>query len=66
MIGKTTAQLQSPTTYTGIYVNWNLNIDDDVTTGDASGGDNPWDFGTNAQYPVLRYGGHDVNRQRRP
>ena len=37
--GKTTAQLQSPTTATGIYSGW----DDDV-----------WDFGTPQQYPALK------------
>ncbi len=37
---KTVAQLQSPTTATGIYSGWSsMN----------------WDFGTNNQYPVLKY-----------
>ena len=48
-VGKTTSQLQSPTAYTGIYADWNVNIDD------ADGGDNPWDFGTAAQYPTINY-----------
>ncbi len=46
-VGKTTSQLQSPTGYTGIYADWNLDLD-----GDGSP-DDPWDFGTSRQYPVL-------------
>ena len=38
--GQTTAQLQSPTTATGIYANWSVNN---------------WDFGSPLQYPVLKY-----------
>ena len=52
--GKTTSQLQSPTGYTGIYLNWNVDIDN--ADGDdtlATGGDTPWDFGTASQYPML-------------
>ena len=45
--GKTTAQLQSPTGYSGLYRNWNLDLDGD----DAN--DSPWHFGTGSQYPVL-------------
>ena len=45
--GKTTSELQSPTGYTGIYANWNLDLDDDSTFDDL------WDFGTSSQYPVL-------------
>ena len=48
--GKTTAELQTPTGYTGIYANWNVNVDG------VTGNDNPWAFGTDSQYPVLRYG----------
>ena len=58
-VGKTTAELQSPTGYTGIYAEWNLDLDGD---GD---GDDPWDFGDADQYPVLKYGGLDVDAQRR-
>ena len=58
--GKTTSELQTPTeaqksgaTYpTGIYSTWNLNIDGDSTNG-TNGNDDPWDFGTSSQYPVL-------------
>ena len=45
--GHTTAELQTPTDYTGIYANWNVN--------GVTGNDNPWAFGANYQYPVLRY-----------
>ena len=45
--GKTTAELQSPTGYAGIYAQWNISIDGD------SAGDNPWGFGSTRQYPVL-------------
>ena len=46
-VGKTTTQMRSPTGYTGIYAGWNLDLD-----GDGSP-DEPWDFGTSSQYPVL-------------
>ena len=49
--GKTTSELQSPTGYSGIYANWNLNLDG------VAGNDDPWDFGANDQYPALKYGG---------
>ena len=47
---KTTAELQTPTDYTGIYENWNVNVDG------VTGNDNPWAFGEDDQYPVLRHG----------
>ena len=49
--GKTTAELQTPVGYTGIYENWNVNVDG------ATGNDDPWHFGTANQYPTLKYGG---------
>ena len=49
-VGKTTAELQSPTTNSGIYANWNAEW---------------WDFGTSRQYPALKYQGMDVAAQRR-
>ena len=49
--GKTTAELQSITGYTGIYANWNVDVDG------ATGNDDPWHFGTASQYPTLKYGG---------
>ena len=39
-VGKTTTELQSPITSTGIYSSWSTN---------------DWDFGTNEQYPALKY-----------
>ena len=45
---RTTAQLQTPTGYTGIYANWNLSdLDDDPYD------DYPWNFGTTTTYPTL-------------
>lgn len=38
--GKTTSELQMPTTNTGIYATWDLSS---------------WDFGTSSEYPRLRY-----------
>ena len=46
---KTTAELQTPTDYTGIYADWNIDVDG------VTGNDNPWVFGADNQYPVLRY-----------
>ena len=45
-----------PTSYTGIYANWNLNLDG------AAGNDDPWHFASR-QYPILKYGGLDVRNQ---
>ena len=49
--GKTTADLLTPTDYTGIYQAW-----DDGLDGIANNTDDTdyWDFGTNDQYPVLK------------
>ena len=47
-VGKTTAELQTPTGYADVYADWNVDLDGET------GGDDPWHFGTNAQYPVLR------------
>ncbi len=55
--GKTTSELQSVLSYTGIYANWNVNVDG------VSGNDDPWDFGTNSQYPRLKFGGMNVEIQ---
>ena len=49
----TTAALQAPTGYTGIYANWNIDTDGDGNR------DNPWDFGTPTDYPTLRILSHD-------
>ena len=45
--GQTTTQLQTPTGYSGIYADWNVDLDGGGTT------DDPWDFGTSSQYPAL-------------
>ncbi len=53
--GKTTAELQAPTGYTGIYTDWNVDLDNaDGDDDPFTGGDDPWDFGTSSQYPMLR------------
>ena len=64
---QTTAELQMPTTYAGIYAKWNIDVDngldvgvDDGTADGDSGTDDPWDFGTNSEYPALRVD-FDVN-----
>ena len=49
VVGKTTRQLQTPTGYTGIYANWNTNLDG------VTGNDDPWTFGNKMQYPMLDY-----------
>ena len=48
-LGKTTRELQAPSSYTGIYANWNLDLDG------VPGGDDPWHFGTRRHYPVLKH-----------
>ena len=45
---RTTSQLQSPTSYSGIYGSWNVDVDTE------DGSDNPWAFGTSSQYPALK------------
>ena len=53
--GKTTAELQTPTSYSGIYRNWNTDIDDaDGDSYETTGTDDPWDFSTPDRYPSLR------------
>ena len=55
--GHTTARLTNPTGYADIYANWNRDLD-------GGGSDDPWDFGTGAQYPILTWR-HDALSQRR-
>ena len=55
--GKSTAELQAPTDYTGIYANWNVDLDGD---GNA---DDPWSFGTSSEYPSLTGVGPGSNQQ---
>ena len=57
-VGKTTAELQEPTGYAGIYADWNVDVDGD---GNA---DDPWDFGSSCQYPTLKYGSLNPDDQR--
>ena len=57
---KTTAELQTPTDYTGIYETWNVELGDSPF-GDGEP-DDPWDFGTTTQYPVLSLDLNDDNR----
>ena len=45
--GKTTAELQTPTDYTGIYAAWNVDL---------------WNFGTTTQYPALSVDFNDDDR----
>ena len=47
LAGQTTAALQAPTDFEGIYENWNLDLDLDEEP------DAYWYFGTSSQYPVL-------------
>ena len=54
---RTTSALQSPTGYTGSYLNWNQNLDG------QAGNDDPWYFGATNQYPVLKYAGLDTTAQ---
>ena len=59
-VGKTTAELQTPTGYAGIYADWNMDLDGDGNV------DDPWDFGKSCQYPVLKHGGLNPDDQRAP
>ena len=59
--GKTTTELQTPTAYADIYANWNIDVDngqpigvDDGTAAGDPGVDDPWDFGTDSEYPALQ------------
>ena len=53
--GRTTAQLQAPIGYTGIYSTWNADLDNaDGDNNSATGTDDFWDFGTSSQYPALK------------
>ena len=62
--GKTTRELQSVTTYTGIYANWNIDLDNADGDNDATTGkDNPWTFGNKMQYPMLDYKMMSTNPQ---
>ena len=45
--GRTTAALQAPTGYAGLYAAWDVDVDGDGVS------DAPWDFGTSSAYPLL-------------
>ena len=62
-VAQSATNLQTPTGYTGIYANWNVNVDGNAATGDGSGNDDPWSFGANDEYPALKYAGHDLGVQ---
>ena len=57
-VGKTTAELQSPTVYgsgAAIYAAWNVDVDNTDNDNDLTTNvDDPWDFGTGSQYPALQ------------
>ena len=62
--GKTTRELQTVTGYTGIYSDWNVDLDNDDNDADATTGrDDPWAFGNNMQYPMLDYDGMSTDPQ---
>ena len=61
LFAKMTTELQSTTTYTGIYEEWNVDVDRSLVKGvddsrlpgdDAQ--DRPWDFGDTSFYPKLK------------
>ena len=52
---KTTAELQEPTDYTGIYADWLTDLDNaDEDFDETTEADDVWDFGTSSQYPELK------------
>ena len=55
--GQSTADLQSPTGYAGIYANWDVDLDGDYEA------DDPWHFGSPRQYPSLKWRGFDPAKQ---
>ena len=58
-MGKTTAQLTTPTGYSGIYANWSALYTAHET---STAGANPWSFQA-GKHPALNYGGHDASEQ---
>lgn len=53
--GKTTAELQGPTDYVGIYADWLTDYDDDDEDCDkATGVEDVWEFGRSSDYPTLK------------
>ena len=55
MQSKTTVELQSPTGYTGIYIQWLIDFDNaDEDDDEDTGKDDVWDFGTSDDYPAIK------------
>ena len=53
--GKTTAELQSTTSYTGAFAAWHIDLDNaDQDFDQSTGIDDVWDFGTSNQYPAVK------------
>ncbi len=53
--GRSTESLTGITGYSGIFAGWNRDLDGDSTN------DDPWDFGANGQYPVLKVDWNDAD-----
>ena len=53
--GKTTSEIQTPVSATGIYSQWTI-----------TGLGEPWDFGTRTQYPALDHSSLEPDEQRPP
>ena len=52
---KTTVELQSPTGYTGIYIQWLIDLDNADEDDDGyTGEEDVWDFGTSDDYPAIK------------
>ena len=49
-----TTELQSPVDYEGIYEDWDIDIDGDLEEGGDNSADDPWDFGSETDYPLLK------------
>ena len=58
--GKTTRELQSVTSATGVFADW----DDLTVDADGTNDDDPWDFGGIWEYPVLDFGALTPEMQR--
>ena len=53
--GLSTKRLRAPSGYTGIYDNWNIDIDNaDRDNKESTGRDDYWDFGHSGNYPLLK------------
>ena len=53
--GLSTKRMRAPSDYSGIYKNWNIDIDNaDRDNKDSTGRDDYWDFGHSGNYPLLK------------